>query len=128
MLCTQQRSSAAVAFAHVLSCQHHAVQLLVNAITLAGRVLLLITLLLLSAAAAQVPIMLKSMLCSLQNTSDTDLMALGECPFDQVGPTGCACYISSLHCYVSLLQKETQWPHRYVSVLQILLKQMFHCI
>ncbi len=33
----------------------------------------------------QVPIMLKSLLCSLRDVSDSDLMALGECPYDQVG-------------------------------------------
>ncbi|WIA14943.1 hypothetical protein OEZ86_003599 [Tetradesmus obliquus] len=34
---------------------------------------------------AKVPIMLKSCMCSLQDCSDTDLMAMGECPFDQGG-------------------------------------------
>lgn len=32
----------------------------------------------------QVPIMLKSLLCSLRDVSDLDLMGLGECPYDQV--------------------------------------------
>lgn len=32
----------------------------------------------------QVPIMLKSMLCSLKDMADTELMEVGECPFDQV--------------------------------------------
>jgi hypothetical protein len=41
--------------------------------------------------------MLKSMLCSLQDSSDSDLMGLGECPFDQVrhilsvGSLDCLC-------------------------------------
>lgn len=33
----------------------------------------------------QVPIMLKSLLCSIKDMSDRELMEVGECPYDQVG-------------------------------------------
>lgn len=36
----------------------------------------------------QVPIMLKSLLCSIKEMSDRELMEVGECPYDQVG-TAC---------------------------------------
>jgi hypothetical protein len=38
-----------------------------------------------SMCVVQVPIMLKSLLCSIKESSDRELMEVGECPYDQVG-------------------------------------------
>lgn len=41
----------------------------------------------------QVPIMLRSLLCSIKDMADRELMEVGECPYDQVRQEG-VCIVS----------------------------------